>query len=76
MADLMQSVHSEETGHMRKNTEPGGRMEGAPTPGRGSKVYIFKCKNQTDKIFVNIKFLVCFSFCLFGVLFCFVSLSE
>lgn len=32
------------------------------TSGRKSKLYIFKCKNQTDKIFVNIKFPVCFFF--------------
>lgn len=30
--------------------------------GRGSELYIFKCKNQTDKIFVNIKFPVFFSY--------------
>lgn len=43
----------------------GGRTETDTTSGRGSKLYIFKCKNQTDKIFVNIKFLVCLFVCFF-----------
>lgn len=29
------------------------------------KVYIFTCKNQTDKIFVNIQFLVCLFVCFY-----------
>lgn len=50
----------------KKKTNLGGRTETDTTSGRGSKLYIFKCKNQTDKIFVNIKFLVClFVFWLF-----------
>lgn len=36
------------------------------TSGSGSKLYILKCKNQTDEIFVNIKFLVLFCFRFLG----------
>ena len=62
MTDSLRSAHSEENGCEKKNTKLGGRTETDRTSGRGSKLYIFKCKNQTDKIFVNIKFLVCFPF--------------
>ena len=60
MTDSLQSAHSEENGCVKKNTKPGGRTETDRTSGRGSELYIFKCKNQTDKIFVYVKFLVCF----------------
>ena len=65
VTDSLQSAHSEDTGRVQNNTKLGGRTETDTTSGGGSKLYIFKCKNQTDKIFVNIKFLVCFSFILF-----------
>lgn len=66
VTEFLQWAHSVKSGCVKKNTKLGGRKETRHTPsGRGRKLYIFKCKNQTDKIFVNIKFLVCFSFFFF-----------
>lgn len=66
MTDSQQSAHSEGTGCVEEKYQTGWQdRDRHTTSGRGSKLYIFKCKNQTDKIFVNIKFLVCFSFFFF-----------
>ena len=76
MTDSLRSAHSEENGCEKKNTKLGGRTETDRTSGRGSKLYIFKCKNQTDKIFVNIKFLVCFPFFFSFSFFFFEGMNE
>lgn len=65
MTELLQCAHSE-MWMCEEKYQTGWQERDRHTPsGRGRKLYIFKCKNQTDKIFVNIKFLVCFSFSFF-----------
>lgn len=63
VTDLLQSAHSEET---EERYQTGWQDRGRhTTSGKGSKLYISKCNDQTEKIFVNIKFLGSFSFFLF-----------